>query len=84
VVRIKMQMKKLRVPEIEADENSAVVSFDESSRVNFDRLIEMVKDNPEQYRFGKDQSVIFSVSEGDRLFEELENFLKAVKHESQN
>jgi len=79
VVRIKLLMKKMRVLEIEADEKSAVVTFDETSRVNFDKLIGMVKDNPDRFRFTKDQAVIYSVKESGLLFEELENFLKQVQ-----
>jgi len=79
VVRTKFWMRKLRIPELDADEKSAAISFDEKTRADFDRLIELVKNHPDRFRFTKDQSLVYSVKDKTRLFDELEDLFKKIQ-----
>jgi len=79
VVRLKFSMRKMKIPELDADEKQAVISFEETSRVNFDRLLELVQTQPDRFRLTKDQSVVYSVSEKSRLFAELESLFAQIQ-----
>ena len=79
VVNLKFWLRRLRIPEVDADEKSAVLSFGQDSKVNFDKLIEMVTSNPDRFRFTRDQNVIYTISDKSRLFDELENLLRQLE-----
>ena len=78
VVRLKFWMRKLRIPELEADEKSAIITLDEKSLVNFDKLFDLVQNRPDYFRFTKEQGLVYTVLDPSRIFEELENLFSRV------
>jgi len=78
-VKIKIWMRRLRIPRLEADEGSGLISFDEASKVNFDYLIEQAKTQPDRFRLTQAQGMIYWFKEKERRFEELEELFKKIQ-----
>ena len=78
-VRLKIWMRKLKIPRIEADENSALISFDQESRINFDYVIEQVKSNPKKFRLTPKQELVYWFQDKEQKFEELRRFFKEIE-----
>ena len=78
-IRVKIWMRRLRVPELEAQDSIARIRFEPESRINLARLLELVRESPEQFRFTRDQRLIFQVKKGGKIFSELEKLFKAIR-----
>jgi transcription-repair coupling factor (superfamily II helicase) len=82
VVRLKFSMRQMKIPELDADDKQAVVSFAENSRVNFERLLELVQSQPDRFRLTRDQSVIYFFFDKNRLFDELTDLFVKIRNQS--
>ncbi len=79
VVKIKFWLKTLRIPEIEADETKALITFAPDSKIDFDRLISLAQNHPSQFRFTKDQALVYLFNEKGDLFEKLDRLGEQIK-----
>lgn len=78
-VKLKFQMKELRIPEIEADETKALISFDEQSKIDFERVFSLVQNQPSRFRFTKEQALIYLFNEKANIFKELVKLGEQIK-----
>jgi len=79
VVRLKFQLKQSRIPELEADETRALITFNDQSRIDLDRLIQLAHHQPSSFKFTKDQKFLFLFQEKSPIFPQLQSLFQKIR-----
>jgi len=78
-IKVKIWMRRLKIPELEAQDSIARIRFDEKSKVNFDMLFQLVQKAPQRFRFTRDERLIYQAKEQGKIFFELEEFFRSIR-----
>ncbi len=79
VVRLKFSLKQLRIPELEADQSRALITFNDQSRIDLDGLLKLAGEQPLSFKFTKDEKLIFRFQRGASVFKQLHSLFQQIK-----
>jgi transcription-repair coupling factor (superfamily II helicase) len=79
VVRAKHYLRQLGVKRLELRDSLAVLQFARPERLNLDRLLKLLKKQPEKFRLTRDQALRIRLPEEGLPFVQLQNCLKEVE-----